>query len=127
MTDVAPATARACPRCRRVTQPRDGRAPRYCATCGQRLEPAPTHVTHQFAPAAPATGKAIAALILGLLGLVPVCGLPLGLIAIALGIDARRRSVANPRQAGGGGLAAAGIVLGIIGLGIQVLFCAGAR
>lgn len=74
---------------------------------------------HAVAPVLPAEGtrtskKAIASLVLGIIGLVLI---PLisSAAALGLGISARREISREPGVAGGG-LAVAGIVLGAVGL-----------
>ena len=64
----------------------------------------------QMAPV-PGNGKATAALVLGILSLI-ICGLPLGIIGIVLGVQARNEM---PEGVPGRGKATAGLVCSIIG------------
>jgi hypothetical protein len=77
----------------------------------------------QFPPTGSSNGLAIAALVTGIVGLVtsPLCiGLGLGIAAVAMGVAARRR-VKRGEAADGGGLALAGIVLGILATVVGVV------
>jgi hypothetical protein len=64
------------------------------------------------------SGKAIAALVLGILSLVAPLGIVLGIIAIVLGSLARKEIQASP-DLEGDGMALAGIITGAVG---SVLF-----
>lgn len=72
---------------------------------------------------APAKGKSIASLILGIAGIVlcwvPVLPLITSIIGLVLGIQARK---ATPRGMPGAGLATAGFVVSIIGLVFSVIY-----
>ena len=68
------------------------------------------------------SGKAIASLVTGILGLL-VAGIILGLVAIVLGVMARRDIEREPGL-GGRGMATTGIVLGAIGLVLAVILLA---
>jgi hypothetical protein len=102
--------------------------PSFCTACGARLGPGQQYCGACGAPvsgvlpgplAAPlrpseTSGKAIAALVLGIVGVlfVPlVCSIQ----AIVLGRQAKREIQAEPRL-GGEGMATAGTVLGVVGL-----------
>lgn len=63
---------------------------------------------------------AVASMVCGIVGLL-FCGIVMGIIAIVLGTQARRSIAVNPRYSGGG-MATAGLVLGIIDLVFGVLF-----
>lgn len=69
-------------------------------------------------PVPPRNGAGTAAFVLGLLALLTfwtvLGGVVLGVLAVALGLSARGR--ARRRQATNGGLALAGVVLGLVGL-----------
>lgn len=67
------------------------------------------------------SGKAITALVLGLLGLF-IAGIPLGCVAVGLGISARDDIARGTRR--GAGLAVAGIVLGVLDIVLMVLVLA---
>jgi Domain of unknown function (DUF4190)/zinc-ribbon domain len=105
----------------------DRRDPSFCTACGARLSPGQqycgacgTPVSGALpgplaaAPPADTSGKAIAALVLGIAGVlvVPVI---CSVLAIVLGRQAKREINADPRLSGDG-LATAGTVLGIVGL-----------
>lgn len=68
------------------------------------------------------SGKAIASLVCGIVGLV-VAGIILGIIAVTLGLLAKREIAADPGLTGGG-LATAGIVTGAIGFVLAVVILA---
>ena len=65
----------------------------------------------------PASGKATASLVLGILSFF-ICGIPLGIAGMILGIQARN---AMPEGTPGRGKATAGMVCSIIGLVLHVL------
>lgn len=71
------------------------------------------------------SGKAIAALVTGILSLL-IAGILLGLVAVALGVMARREIAAQP-QLGGSGMALAGMITGALGfvLAVVILIIAG--
>jgi hypothetical protein len=68
---------------------------------------------------APNSGKAIAALICGIVGLTS-CGL-VGIVAIVLGNQARGEIGASGGRVDGDGLAQAGLVMGWISVGLMAL------
>lgn len=125
MTQDQPFIPVSCGRCGQLILPRGGRAPRYCAVCGAYLDDRSAPVRHQFRSAERVWPGAIAALVLGLLALVPACGAPLGLAAIVLGLMARRHIERSGGELGGYGLAGAGLLLGVIGMILQTIVCAG--
>lgn len=116
-----------CPRCRHTVRPRGGVPPHFCAVCGQRLASAPAEVEYAPRPRGSTPPAATAALLLGLCSLIPICGLPLGVLAIVLGTSARRQIERSAGQLGGEGLATAGLTLGIITSVFWTLVCLGAR
>ena len=65
-----------------------------------------------YGAAVPGNGKATASLVLGILSLIILCGLPLGIIGIVLGVQARN---AMPEGTPDRGKATAGLVCSIIG------------
>lgn len=73
------------------------------------------------APATPTNGKAIAALVLGILSPV-LCYVLTGIPAIVLGVKARREIRSSNGTQAGDGLALAGLVLGIVGTALTALF-----
>ncbi len=118
--------ARKCARCGHVIAPRDGRPARFCAVCGHAFEGG--GFDHGSVPVQrPAPPAAAASLFLALLSLIPMCGLPLGLVAIGLGISAQRQIERSDRPMAGGGMAVAGYTLGAITTIIWLLVCLGAR
>lgn len=58
---------------------------------------------------------ATVSLVLGILGILPCCGFLSGIPAVIVGFIARSRANNDPANYGGGGLATAGIILGIVG------------
>lgn len=58
---------------------------------------------------------AMVALVLGILAILPCCGFLSGIPAVIVGFIARSRANSDPANYGGGGLALAGIILGIAG------------
>jgi hypothetical protein len=71
------------------------------------------------APTAPASSEAVAALVCGVLAW--SC-FPLGIVAIWLGVRARRAARENPERVGGDNLALGGMVLGGVFLGLWLLY-----
>jgi hypothetical protein len=69
------------------------------------------------------SGKAIAALVLGIVGVVPFCPLLAicSLLALIFGILARKEITASGGMISGGGMALAGIILGAVGLALWVV------
>src|SRR5664279_266610 len=69
-----------------------------------------------YPPSVPNNGKALASMITGILS-IPLCyiGLILGIVAIVFAVVAKRDLQAHPGAQGGGGMATAGLVTGIIG------------
>jgi uncharacterized protein DUF4190 len=90
-------------------------------------EAAPAAATPGAAAATPGearkSGKAIAALILGILSLIAPFGIVFGLIAIVLGVIGRKEIAADSGLEGAG-MALAGIITGAIGSAIFVVFVA---
>jgi len=71
------------------------------------------------APTVPSSGLAVTSLSLGIIALMTsplVIGLPLGIVAVAIGLVARRR--VKRGRATHGGVALAGIVLGVAAMGV---------
>src|SRR5512140_3371363 len=90
---------------------------RYCGNCGRAVDgPLQGSMGAVRSTAGDTSGKAIASLVLGLLGLfaIPVIG---SVLAIVLGGQAKREIAAEPRL-GGEGLASAGVILGWVGVGL---------
>lgn len=75
-------------------------------------------------PQQKSVGLAVASMVLGILSVVMCClwflSVPMAIIAIVLGVIARGKAARG--EAGGGGMATTGIVFGVIGLLIWVLF-----
>lgn len=122
-----------CTRCGRNAEPRDGVAPTYCATCGNRLATAPAPPAIPDAGAVRSAGRtsglAIASMIVGLLAvgtcIQPCFGFPCAIVALVLGLNARRDIQRSAGRLSGLGWANAGITLGAIELGLIALMCAG--
>jgi len=73
------------------------------------------------APTVPASSEAVAALVCGILAW--TC-FPLGVVAIWLGVRARRAARENPERFGGDNLALGGMIVGGIFLGLWLLYFA---
>ncbi|MDQ6837932.1 MAG: DUF4190 domain-containing protein [Actinomycetota bacterium] len=113
-------------------QPYPGGQPYPAQEAGPPPGAQPYNAGDPYAPAvAPrrGSGMAVAALVLGILGLITsitvVGGIILGLLAVILGVIASKR--AKRGEAGGRGMALAGIVTGVLGIIIAIaLVAAGA-
>ena len=134
---------RHCSNCRRTILPRGGRTPAFCAYCGQRLDdqafrrptekrPLPRIDLGEGRPlprgqlGTKTSGRAVAALVLGIIAPFTFTCAPLpGIIAIALGVQARNEISASGGFLTGRGLATAGIVLGMISLIFVGFVCIG--
>jgi hypothetical protein len=79
----------------------------FCTTCGQSISGTFIHKVN--APGA------VSSLVFGIIGLF-ICGLIFGIIAITSAGKAKQAIAAEPNRYGGGGLATAGQILGIVGL-----------
>ena len=66
-------------------------------------------------------GTAIASFVLGLVSLF-ILGIILGIIAVVLGTNAKKKIAASGGMVGGQGLATAGQILGVIGIVASVLW-----
>jgi hypothetical protein len=76
--------------------------------------------------APPTNGMAIAALILGIVSVLGICcyGLPgfvLGIAAVVLGAIARKNINASNGTQVGGGMATAGLIMGIVGVALGII------
>ena len=106
-----------CPNCGTLNQ--EGVA--FCANCGTALQQNPTQPAQSpnFAPVGvPGKGFAIASLILGIVSLI-IAALPCGTMAVIFAVLAKKKGFT-------GGMATAGLVLGIIGLAswlLMLVFC----
>lgn len=69
---------------------------------------------------APQNGMGIAALILGIVGLVSCCFVVPSVLAIVFGVIGNRK--AKEGSATNGGMAMAGLIMGIIGVALAVLY-----
>lgn len=100
-------------------QPGYGQQPPQGWPAQPAWQPAP------YAPVPPTDGMAIAALVVGILGMVGTCAYGLGAIispiALFLGRASMKRITASQGRIGGHGLAMAGFILGIVGTVILVL------
>ncbi len=122
--------SRTCERCGRTTGPRDGRAPRYCATCGRELVGDPrSRAGDRGARAAMASTPpaATAALLLGLFSLIPLAGVVFALLAIPLGLNATRQIDDSGGKLKGRGMAVAGLALSLLASALWVILCFGVR
>ena len=76
-------------------------------------------------PPAPAgrgtSGKAITSMVRGILGVVSIVAPPLSALAVAFASLARADIRRSGRRMGGGGMATAGLVLGLVGLALSAL------
>lgn len=70
------------------------------------------------------SGKAIASLVLGILGVVSIVAPPLAALAVAFANLGRADIRASGNRKGGNGMAVAGLVLGIVGLALSVIILA---
>lgn len=78
-------------------------------------EQLPPPLPHPPGPVGETPGKAIAALVTGILG-ITMCGcFPLGIVAWVLGKQAEREITASEGRLGGAGIAKAGWITGMIG------------
>ncbi len=86
----------------------------------------PQNQYYRSYPAPPARrndGFCIAALVLGILAwVIPFAGILLAILAIIFGSIGIKRVNRNPNYLTGTGLAVAGLVLGVVGIGIAILF-----
>ena len=87
----------------------------------QAWPPQPPDAPLQWQPPPPSSGKATAALIMGILGLI-VCPLVCSVAALVLGYSARGEIDRSGGTLGGRGSAVAGIVLGWIGVALVAVF-----
>lgn len=129
-----------CPQCATVFQPAEGQTPQ-CPGCGystQQTAPsysqsgvgitappgqrAPPPTTAGFQDVAPAktNGLAVAALVLGIVGIPLMMTVLPGLLALVFGILGVQQT--SSRGQAGKGMAIAGIVLGAIAVGISAFF-----
>src|SRR5205085_4147524 len=87
----------------------------------------PEPVSYAGAVPRPASGMAIASLVLGIISIVLFCisyvSLPCAILAIVLG--ALGRSKASAGQAGGKGMATAGMIMGLVAIGLVIIAFAG--
>jgi uncharacterized protein DUF4190 len=67
-------------------------------------------------------GQAYAAMILGIVGLFPVCPVILSIVGLILGIVAKNEIDRSGGQLGGRGIAMAGIILSAVGIALYALF-----
>jgi hypothetical protein len=67
-------------------------------------------------------GQAYAAMILGIVGLFPICPVILSIVGLILGIMAKNEIDGSGGQLGGRGIAMAGIILSAVGIALYALF-----
>ena len=95
-----------CPNCR--TNNADGAV--QCAACGAPMTP----VMYGAAPATPGKGLAVASLVMGILATVLLGSLLFGVLAVVFGGVSKNKGYY-------GGMATAGVALGIIGIAIWLI------
>jgi hypothetical protein len=82
--------------------------------------------TYDGQPPRPSTGMAVAAMVLGIVALALFClwyvSIPCGIVAIVLGVVARRRVAEG--TGGGRGMATAGLICGVISIVLALLILA---
>lgn len=112
-----------CGNCGEPLTPRGGLAPRFCPRCGRGLSPLADRSGERavWRPQR-VSGAAVASLVVGIIGLFTPCA-AVGLVAILLGAAARAGIKQSQGTRTGGGLAMAGIVLGIIGSALWLAVC----
>lgn len=97
----------------------------YCSNCGTEMAasavacPQCGHPRQIASAPRPTEGNAIAALILGILGIV-ACPVVLSIPAIIVGTQARNKIKQNP-ELDGESMARVGVILGWIGVGLGLL------
>ena len=117
-----------CPRCGNENDNSDG----FCGVCGQSLSTPPSNPpvpqgyppVQQYSPAKPETvGFFIASMVLGICSIFPfyVIGIVLGVLAIIFWVIGNKKLQENPLLKGKG-MGMAGLVCGIIGAVICVVF-----
>jgi len=67
-------------------------------------------------------GQAYAALILGIVGLFPICPIILSIAGLVVGLGAKREIDRSGGQLGGAGIATAGIIISGVGIALYALF-----
>lgn len=106
-----------CPKC--GTNNAEGVA--FCANCGTAMENTPVQPAYNRpAPAQNGKGLAIASMVLGIVSLI-MFALIAGTLAVVFGAMAKKKGYT-------GGMATAGLVLGVIGLAtwlLMMIFCSG--
>jgi hypothetical protein len=103
-----------CPRCAAMSPI----SANNCKSCGMPFTIEGTTVE----AAGTSNGFCVASLVLGIIGLIPVCGIPAAVLAIVLGSIGYMQVSKNEGDGGGKGLAVAGIVCGSIGCIITVMW-----
>lgn len=116
--------ASVCTRCGHTVGPRGPNMPRYCATCGHALV---RETVTPFTDRQTVYGGAVAALILGILGLVmPICP-PVSIMAVILGVSSSSVIAKSSGRYSGQGFATAGFILGVIGAMMSLVIVARCR
>ena len=98
----------------------------YAPSYAQPYAPAGLPVgAYGYGAPPPNSGKAIAAMVLGIVGIVGLCFYGLGLVAailaVVFGFLARSEVKRSQGALGGAGMAMAGLVTGFVGIGLFVL------
>ena len=88
----------------------------------EQQPPPPAEPYPGWVPPPRTPGQAYAAMILGIVGLFPICPVILSVIALILGFTAKNEIDRSGGQLGGSGIALAGIITGGIGAALYVLF-----
>ena len=90
----------------------------------QWQQPAPAQPYPGWVPPPRTPGQAYAAMILGIVGLFPICPVILSVIALILGFTAKNEIDRSGGHLGGSGIALTGIITGGVGVALYVLFFA---
>lgn len=102
-----------------MTLPPPPPSPEPTGSQPSRLPPPPTSGGYPYGGPPPGRKRATAAVVYGVLGLFPGCGLVLAVLAIVMGISSRKASTAAGLDASSS--AKAGIALGWLGIAISVV------
>jgi hypothetical protein len=118
-----------CVRCGFATSPRSGRAPRFCAVCGQPLSPAASAAPDAaLRPAGSLMStETMMAFFAGLLAIIPIVGIFFSFVAVLGGllvlVKGRGLDGVRPWT----GIALISIVLGLVGGLVNVVVLGGGR
>jgi hypothetical protein len=101
-------------------QPQEQPAWQHAPPQWQQQQPAQPNPGWVAPPRTP--GQAYAAMILGIVGLFPICPVVLSIVGLILGIMAKNEIDGAGGQLGGRGIAMAGIILSAVGIALYALF-----